>query len=182
MGMDLRGAGGEFHFNIGSWRNVLALAEQYGWKPQGTQPPRIRRLRADVSDDQYMAYVDWFRDSMSRNSRHEPSLRTDPLPPDVWIEEVVPDWRGGYFSNDYQWVTEEDAAALADALERALATLAASSSGGSTLPRLPILEERLTPAGMVVNDDDPLDWFSGGGQQRLHEFIAYCRAGGFAIG
>ncbi len=58
MGMDLRGVGGEFHFYIGSWRNVLALAERYGWKPRGTQSPRIRRLRADITDDQYMAYVD----------------------------------------------------------------------------------------------------------------------------
>ncbi len=56
--MDLRGAGGEFHFYIGSWHNVLALAERYGWKPRGTQSPRIRRLRADITDDQYMAYVD----------------------------------------------------------------------------------------------------------------------------
>ena len=182
MGMDLRGAGGEFHFNIGSWRNLLALAEQYGWKPRGTQPPRIRRLRTGISDEQYMAYVDWFRDAIARGSRGEPPLRTDPLPPDVWIEEVVPDWSGGYFSNDYQWVTDDDAAGLADALERALANVADLPSGGSPLRRLPILEERLTPAGVVVNDDDPLDWFSGGGQQRLRAFIAYCRAGGFAIG
>ncbi len=94
----------------------------------------------------------------------------------------MPEWSGGYFSNDYQWVSAEDAAGLADALERALANVADRPSGGSPLPRLPILEERLTPAGVVVNDDDPLDWFSGGGQQRLRAFIAYCRAGGFAIG
>jgi hypothetical protein len=32
----------------------------------------------------------------------------------------VPDWGGGYFSNDMQWVTEDDANNLAAALERAL--------------------------------------------------------------
>ena len=182
MGMDLRGAGGEFQFNIGSWRNVLALAEQYGWTPQGTQSPRIRRLRAGITDDQYMEYVDWFREAILRGSQGQPPLRSDPLPPDVWLEEVLPEWSGGYFSNEYQWVTDEDAAALADALERALATLVGLLGGGSTLPRLPILEQRLTPGGVVVNDDDPLDWFSRSGQQRLHSFIAFCRAGGFAIG
>jgi hypothetical protein len=182
MGMDLRGAGGEFHFNIGSWRNVLALAEQYGWKPRGTQSPRIRRLRTDISDDQYMAYVDWFRDAIARGERGEPPLTSDPLPPDVWNEDVMPQWDGGYFSNEYQWVAEHDAAELADALERALAKLVNLPGGGSTLPHLPRLEERLTPAGVVVNDDDPLDWYSGAGKQRLRSFIAYCRAGGFAIG
>ncbi len=182
MGMDLRGAGGEFHFNIGSWRNVLALAEQYGWKPRGTQSPRIRRLRTNISDEQYLAYVDWFRDAIARGGRGEPPLKSDPLPPDVWIEEVMPHWDGGYFSNEYQWVTEKDAAELADALERALANLVDLPGGGSTLPHLPRLEERLTPDGVVVNDDDPLDWFSGGGKQRLRSFITYCRAGGFAIG
>ncbi len=182
MGMDLRGAGGEFHFNIGSWRNVLALAEQYGWKPRGTQSPRIRRLRTDISDDQYLAYVDWFRDAIARGSRGEPPLKGDPLPPDVWIEEVMPHWDGGYFSNEYQWVTEKDAAELADALERALADLVDLPGGGSTLPHLPRLEERLTPAGVVINDDDPLSWYTGWGKQRLRSFITYCRAGGFAIG
>ena len=30
------------------------------------------------------------------------------------------DWEGGYFSNDYQWVTDADARSLALALERAI--------------------------------------------------------------
>jgi hypothetical protein len=38
-------------------------------------------------------------------------------------EQLSPDpdeWDGTYFSNDHQWVTDEDAANIADALERAL--------------------------------------------------------------
>ena len=51
--------------------------------------------------------------------------------PGAWVDpetgeldkQLSPDpdeWSGTYFSNDYQWVTEEDAAGIADALERAL--------------------------------------------------------------
>jgi hypothetical protein len=33
---------------------------------------------------------------------------------------VDPDWDGRYFGNEFQWVTEEDARNMADALERAV--------------------------------------------------------------
>jgi hypothetical protein len=37
MAMDLHNEKGEyFRFNIFSWRKILALAKQYGWKPIGT--------------------------------------------------------------------------------------------------------------------------------------------------
>jgi len=38
MGMDLHGvAGGYARFSNRSWRNVLKLAYEYGWKPLGTE-------------------------------------------------------------------------------------------------------------------------------------------------
>ena len=38
MGMDLDGKGGYFRFSNVSWRKVLELAYEYGWKPAGTDP------------------------------------------------------------------------------------------------------------------------------------------------
>jgi hypothetical protein len=36
MGMDLKGVGGEFWFNVIGWGQVLRLAQLYGWEPLGT--------------------------------------------------------------------------------------------------------------------------------------------------
>src|SRR5687767_11109035 len=40
MGMDLSGAGGYFRWTASAWGEILCLAEQYGWQPTGTGPPR----------------------------------------------------------------------------------------------------------------------------------------------
>jgi len=40
MGMDLSGAGGYFRWAGGGWGRILDLAEQFGWQPVGTGPPR----------------------------------------------------------------------------------------------------------------------------------------------
>ena len=37
--MDLRGIGGSFRFSMGGWRQVLTLAYECGWQPEGTLPP-----------------------------------------------------------------------------------------------------------------------------------------------
>jgi hypothetical protein len=89
-----------------------------------------------------------------------------------------PDWDGGYFTNDDQRVTTEDAAALADALERAL----------PDVPRHEAMAHKTVelPGGLRVMkadaDESPLEWFSGEGRDQLVEFIRYCRAGEFVIG
>jgi hypothetical protein len=66
-----------------------------------------------------------------------------------------PDWCGTYYSNDGQKVTREDASALADALEVAVAQ------------RGP---------GWLKAGELELPWCS-----RVDQFIAYCRAGEFRI-
>src|SRR5215217_7336807 len=38
MGIDLNGAGGVERFSNTSWRKMLELAYEYGWKPAGIQP------------------------------------------------------------------------------------------------------------------------------------------------
>jgi hypothetical protein len=94
MGMDLRGEGGYFRFSQGAWRAVLELAREHGWEPAGTKPP------------EWTVYA----------------------PDGVTVDEVATraerrryaNWDGGYFWNEYQVVSDEDAVNIADALERAL--------------------------------------------------------------
>ena len=80
-------------------------------------------------------------------------------------EDFVPydDWNGGYFYNDGQRVTATDAAAIADALERAL----------------------LTPeTGSDAADDDPYAWVRFPVHDRnaaLMSLIRFCREGKFRI-
>ena len=101
---------------------------------------------------------------------------------------------GGYTFNDYQRVTDEDAANLADALERALPDVPRHNAiehkqvsldtilglAPGQLPLFAGLSLSGVPAGVETN---PMEWFSGeDGRKKLTDFIAYCRQGGFLIG
>jgi hypothetical protein len=94
------------------------------------------------------------------------------------------DWDGTYFSNDLQWVTDEDAANIAQALERALedipdedtvGELAASQSpdleDAELIERYPGLEEYIVPPHLFGDEY----------RQYVREFIAFCRVSGFRI-
>ena len=48
MGMDLSGAGGYFRGTATGWSRLLELAQQHGWQPTHTGPPR-GTLKADWS-------------------------------------------------------------------------------------------------------------------------------------
>ena len=151
MGMDLSGKGGDFHFNIATWRMVLTMAINHGWEPAGTEPPEFTFFLEDGAVDEEkteayrQAYEDW-----------------DPT---------------NYYTNDFQWVTDEDVANIADALERAL----------SHVPdeRTMAMKAALTPSGVpfdVLEHLTPLDWCSGvDGKAHIREFIDFCRTGGFCI-
>jgi hypothetical protein len=86
--MDLSGKCGYFRFNNGTWREVLKLAYDYGWKPAGTEPGR------------------WIDETGELDKQLSAN-------PETW-DSI------DYFSNSFQWVTDEDAANIARALERAL--------------------------------------------------------------
>src|SRR4051794_15663787 len=80
-------------------------------------------------------------------------------------------WHGGYDSNDYQIVGEEDARNLADALERAIPDIPEEDVLS------PIREEsggiRIAPDPPEVSDRD---WFCGAESKTyLQDFIRYCR-------
>jgi hypothetical protein len=39
MGVDLVGSGNAASFNWHGWRRLLDVAKEFGWQPEGTQPP-----------------------------------------------------------------------------------------------------------------------------------------------
>jgi hypothetical protein len=94
MGMDLSGKGGYFRFSRRTWRTILEQAHEYGWDPIGTKPPE---------------FIVYAQDGVTVD---EVGTRAG--------RQYHGNWDGGYFTNDHQVVVDEDAANIADALERAL--------------------------------------------------------------
>src|SRR5262249_26981115 len=58
----------------------------------------------------------------------KPPMFDPPYPNAELQAEAAARWDGGYFTNDYQHVTDSDAKALAAALDRAVAAVEASSA------------------------------------------------------
>jgi len=71
-----------------------------------------------------------------------------------------------YFSNSFQLVKDEDAANIAEALEKALDNIPDNPSG-DFLPENPLPSE--------------IEYFSGFGKETLRQLISYFRMGGFSI-
>ena len=141
MGVDLyAGPGRSFSTSWFGWTWLLSLAEAHGWRRQGTRadPTMIRLQLAG-------------RDAPAAGA--EPEL-------DAAVERAAADWRGGYASNDWQVVTAEEAAAMADALARAVGRPAAEPDS----PDLPVLPD-LPPADRAA----------------VEEFIEFLRGGQFRI-
>jgi hypothetical protein len=151
VGMDLRRKGGYLHLDIVTWRMVLTLAINHGWKPAGTEPPEPTFFREDGTVDEEMTEA---------------------------YRQAYEDWNAtNYYTNDFQWVTDEDAANIADALERALTHVPDE--------RTMAMKAALTPSGVpfdVLEHLTPLDWCSGAdGKAHIREFIDFCRTGAFCI-
>jgi hypothetical protein len=117
MTMDLIGEQGQKCFNNSGWKMLIDLALRNGWKPAGAQEPddegeelleeecpdhpgRLLGLRESDLDDPFVRAV-------KRGVRSVLLRSDDPL-----IDS--------YLHNDGLRVADEDARALADALERAL--------------------------------------------------------------
>ena len=165
MGMDLSGAGGDMWFSIFAWAKVLDLAEQYGCEPAGTEAPDLEVTDKDGNVDHALTQQFSGRDE---------------------------DWGGNYCTNDFQRVTDHDAANIAHALARALDDIPDSDAGGKmkeyTLddpPANAAARALLAGAGgtLVGPDDslDPREFLGGREKQKVKDFIAFCRAGGFFI-
>ncbi len=96
------------------------------------------------------------------------------------------DWDGDYYGNDYQVVNGEDAANLAQAVERGLDDI--PDEAVCTLPELKCVQ-LVVPNGIVMHgatpgayDDRDIISFLAGDKQRLREFIDFCKAGAYETG
>ena len=113
MGFDLDRDGDRQRLSYREWATALGLGLRYGWQPTGTtfSEPAVRRRHG--------------HDAMAAD-----------------VEEAVARerelWYGGYLTNDDQVVSAADAAALADASERAVDDAAVPEAARSALP--PLLE------------------------------------------
>jgi hypothetical protein len=142
MGMDFRNTkkGIRKGLCLESWCCLLDLAERHGWKPQGTV------LKTSI---EYVKYGG------------------DPDNPEIaqglwsYAEDKVKNWCGGYTSNEFQWVTEDDARNMTDALERAL-------------------EERDEEFTWVINGKSGEDYVVLS-KSEVEEFASFCRQGEFRI-
>jgi hypothetical protein len=110
---------------------------------------------------------------------------TGTAPPPEWSEST---WCGTYYSNEYQSVDADDAAAIAAALDRFLAgeppvANPSPDRGRNKLRSIAgVLARHMdaemhdpgwSPAGNWLREDD--------GQQCLREFVDFCRRGSFWI-
>ena len=174
MGMDLSGKGGYFRFSNYGWRAALELAHEHGWEPAGTELPDITVYAPDgVTVD-------------------EVATRAE--------RKLYATWDRGYFWNENQVVSDEDAANIADALERALDDVPDESAEDDLLTpaqhqayrrgELPREElnkaieqfmEGQAAAPPQIPPQTPACYFAGE-KDYLRELITFCRAGRFAIG
>ena len=103
------------------------------------------------------------------------------------------EWGAGYHTNDFQGVTAEDAAALADALERMLDDIPDVSPPnrmvdyaevGVSDDAPPQLKALLAELGVLKGPNtllNPLEFFGGEGKREVENFIDFCRQGEFVI-
>ena len=146
MGYDLFGKQGYIDFNITAWGMLFDLACEHGWEPAGT----VRCVWVDKKTGTPFQ-VGGFRPADVADEDGK------------WVENR--EWRGTYFSNDGQEITDADALNLAAAVERALI-------------KLPMLQRSRPPR----IDDDPLTfWADAEGVGLLKKAVAFFKKGGCCI-
>jgi hypothetical protein len=103
---------------------------------------------------------------------------------------IPPGTRDGYFSSDFQMVTEEDALELAKALERALNDIPKGIYNKQwDTPKKEIegwdelveYVKESTDALKFEDGDSSLLFFFGGQKEFIQSFIDFCKAGSFYI-
>src|SRR5215510_12845204 len=156
-GITLWGGCGEFAIPATIWLSILSVATRYGWTPTGAKAP----------EEEWALAEGW-------------SPADSEAPP----EERLPDWDGRYYPDYMQEITESDARALAEALERALPDIPKEN--------LPIGNYRYSDAkceGWRIDNPPPgtipnsLQELSGGNRAWLQDLIVHLREpGGFVIG
>ena len=99
MGKDLEGRGGYFRWTNSGWRNVLALAEHFGWCPSGTGPPRGIRLAENTpnyyGNDGQRFYA---RDAANLADALEPAIKEMPPKKPKALTDV----------DEYEWISSSE--------------------------------------------------------------------------
>ena len=95
MAIELVGRRRRVDLDRDTWCLILWLAQEHGWRPAGSRPPSLRALKS-----QHPAWTD-------------ARLRSE----ERWLNR---EWDGDYTTNENGRIADDDAAALAHALERAL--------------------------------------------------------------
>jgi hypothetical protein len=163
MGYDLYNAKGEhFRWHAGLWLAVLDLAKRHGWEPKGTMLSRSWRKRR---------VKEAYGNSLPRAKRLQ------------LMKEMMKAWTKDYDSNDGQTVTTIDVQTLAAALEEALRRLSGDEledlkwewvyrfvSDFAEANQYEVSEIKLA----TYLYTDRLD-------ERIREFLVFCRGGAFEI-
>jgi len=153
MTMDLTGPGGDLHFNHTSWRLLLDLAYDYGWRPTGTVPPNRKR------PDEYRGYYDsnegWkvtYEDAIGIAEALEKSLE------DLPNRNVMP-------------TTDKQVIGIPKTNEIPL-----------IMPDLKLIKDLPKELQIDIDTSvTAREYFSGERKKRVLEFIAFCRKGSFYL-
>src|SRR5436189_49878 len=142
MSVQLHRGTQQIDFSQTSWYQLLRLAYYFGWQPAGTQIPPPAQ------------------DPVCGSEAAEPE--------EGGVLASEQPWNGSYFNLRGQWVTDEDARRLAEAIERAWPHLPADDV---------LSPEAGEPEGISwtrwYRPVDAPGWFSGPRRQQLGEFVAF---------
>jgi hypothetical protein len=192
MSFSLHHEGGQLLYLSGrAWWRMLRLARRYGWVPAGTHLPslciqhaidQIARLDDRVA---YLKEVGRVAHALTLERAYrvwdrEHERYVSHLPADLAVPcRCHEAWAGHYGTNDGQWVTAADAGNLAAALAQALPEIPDEEAVAHKLEPDPFEPQRWAQKeGEALTD---LEFFFGERHERVREFIAFCRQGGFWI-
>lgn len=158
MAYDLRGAGGEFRWNIRGWPHVLNLAQFGGWVPEGTQSQPEGYFHMEDWDGSYFgnAYqIVGTEDAADLAAGLRAVL--DDIPD---VDAVNWSKRAGDPLFD-PVVVAEDVEGVVEAILQDM--------------KIPLRYDNISVS-------DSIEYFSGTNKTKLVEFISYCEAGSFVLG
>jgi len=197
MGVDLRSLDGELHLGWPAWGYCFDVGRTFGWQPAGTQKvePVCAHCCSASQIDRPDMLMRWLRsyslrlvDERTGRPPAHLAYMVESLFREIDDAGRLAEWGGGYFSNDYQQVTDSDAKAWAAALERAIAAAQAESvlnveqmkalAGGeedaSPIPGAAIAQH--FPGATITRPSFAYD------VETLRLLADYARQGGFSIG
>ncbi len=145
------------HFSIWAWRNVLALAKQYGWEPLGTESLR------ETYDGYSVNVDDWNGNYLLNGGQLVRSEDTKAMAEalEIALADVCDSW-------------EPEKREINDAIanDPTLKKLCEASGGQGSCFQKTFNQMART---------SPLSFFRHAGREKLIEFIDFCKKGAFVI-